>query len=534
MRLDYAAISDVGRVRKDNQDSGYAGPRLLAVCDGVGGAARGDIASAPRSGSCAGSTTPTARSSDLLGQVAGALHRAHDRIGELVDEDPALTGTSTTATVALFDGATLGMGHVGDSRAYLLRDGELQPAHQGPHVRADADRRRPDHRGGVAGPPPPQPDPQGDRRHPRPRARPVRGRDPRRRPALLCSDGACGVLDDRAGSPTSSAPATPTTPPSSWSGPASRPAAPTTSPAWSPTSSTTDADGRRRADAGRRRRRAAAARRPRHGRRRQPVPRPPLRRHRRARAGARPTSPTTSAFAITTDPIDPEEARYAPRPPRRFAWLRAAAGAGRPGRLLWIAGRRRVVLDPAAVLRRRARRRRSPSTAASTPTCPASSSRSRTRPATSRSTDLSDYDADQVRDGIGARRPRRRPSYRRQPGRRAGPASDRPATSSDAPARPAAGGPDMSQTGSPHGVRAPPPPGRRAVPARPRARRRHRRLRRRRPRRRGHGPGRHHRLRRLAGRARHRAPTSSSGSPRRTPTRCCCPSSPRSTGSAWR
>ena len=45
LRLQFAAISDVGRVRKDNQDSGYAGPWLLTVCDGVGGAARGDIAS---------------------------------------------------------------------------------------------------------------------------------------------------------------------------------------------------------------------------------------------------------------------------------------------------------------------------------------------------------------------------------------------------------------------------------------------------------------------------------------------------------
>ncbi|MGZ4455434.1 MAG: PP2C family protein-serine/threonine phosphatase, partial [Nocardioides sp.] len=123
LRLDYAAISDVGRVRKDNQDSGYAGPWLLTVCDGVGGAARGDIASSTAVQQIRRLDEPPAE--DLLGAVAGALHRAHDRIGELVDEDPALNGTSTTATVALFDGHRLGLGHVGDSRAYLFRGREI-------------------------------------------------------------------------------------------------------------------------------------------------------------------------------------------------------------------------------------------------------------------------------------------------------------------------------------------------------------------------------------------------------------------------
>lgn len=127
LRLLFAATSDVGRVRKDNQDSGYAGPWLLAVCDGVGGAARGDVASATAISQLRRIDVPPADDPDhdLLGRVAGALHRAHDRIGELVDEDPALNGTSTTATVALFDGQRVGMGHVGDSRAYLYRDGEI-------------------------------------------------------------------------------------------------------------------------------------------------------------------------------------------------------------------------------------------------------------------------------------------------------------------------------------------------------------------------------------------------------------------------
>ena len=128
LRLRFAAISDVGRVRKDNQDSGYAGPWLLTVCDGVGGAARGDIASSTAVQQLRRLDEPPVDGhapDELLGLVSGALHRAHDRIGELVDADPALEGTSTTATVALFDGERIGVGHVGDSRAYLFRDERL-------------------------------------------------------------------------------------------------------------------------------------------------------------------------------------------------------------------------------------------------------------------------------------------------------------------------------------------------------------------------------------------------------------------------
>ena len=127
LALRYAALSDVGSVRKDNQDSGYAGSHLLVVADGVGGSARGDLAS---STAVAALRRLDQRRDDegeqrLLQAVAGGLHRAHDRIAELVESDSSLEGTSTTATVALFDGVRLGLGHVGDSRAYLLRNGDI-------------------------------------------------------------------------------------------------------------------------------------------------------------------------------------------------------------------------------------------------------------------------------------------------------------------------------------------------------------------------------------------------------------------------
>lgn len=123
LSLRYAALSDVGRVRKDNQDSGYASERLLVIADGVGGAARGDIASSTAVQILRRLDAPPPE--DVLEALAGAIHRAHDRIAELVEEDPELEGTSTTVTAALFEGDRVGVGHIGDSRGYLLRDGVL-------------------------------------------------------------------------------------------------------------------------------------------------------------------------------------------------------------------------------------------------------------------------------------------------------------------------------------------------------------------------------------------------------------------------
>src|SRR6476620_7805079 len=123
LELRYAALSDVGRVRKDNQDSGYASGNLLVIADGVGGAARGDVASSTAVLALRRLDGPAP--GDLLEALAGAIHRAHDRIAELVEQDPELDGTSTTVTAALFDGNRIGLAHIGDSRGYLLREGTL-------------------------------------------------------------------------------------------------------------------------------------------------------------------------------------------------------------------------------------------------------------------------------------------------------------------------------------------------------------------------------------------------------------------------
>ena len=124
LHLEFAALSDVGRVRRDNQDSGYAGPHLLVIADGVGGAARGDIASSAAVDAIKKLDVPPPE--DALSALAATIHLAHDRLAEIVEAHPELEGTSTTVTAAVFDGAALQVGHVGDSRGYLLRGGSLQ------------------------------------------------------------------------------------------------------------------------------------------------------------------------------------------------------------------------------------------------------------------------------------------------------------------------------------------------------------------------------------------------------------------------
>ena len=318
LQLRYAAVSDVGRVRKDNQDSAYAGPWLLTVCDGVGGAARGDIASGTAVQQLRKLDQPP--SDDLLGQVAGALHRAHDRIGELVDEDPALNGTSTTATVALFDGVRLGVGHVGDSRAYRYRAGEIiQLTKDHTFVQSLIDEGRITE--------------QESRVHPQ-RNLILKALDGIHEAEpdlfhvdliagdrlLLCSDGASGVLDDHrmadilsTGGPDFAA--VELVRASLEAGSSDN----VTCVVADVVDATTAADpGLRPVVVG-----AAADLRRR-------APRATkgslFRGHRAGDTGELEAIaadiPDDVPFAITNDPIDPEQARYAPRPPARFAWLR--------------------------------------------------------------------------------------------------------------------------------------------------------------------------------------------------------------------
>lgn len=145
LSLEYAALTDVGRVRRNNEDSAYAGPHLLLLADGMGGAAAGELASATAVEVIRrlDSAHRSSSGDDLLELLAGAVHRANERLSELVEQDPEIEGTGSTVTAILFDGEHFAMAHLGDSRAYLMRDGKLrQLSHDHTFVQSLVDEGR--------------------------------------------------------------------------------------------------------------------------------------------------------------------------------------------------------------------------------------------------------------------------------------------------------------------------------------------------------------------------------------------------------
>lgn len=123
--LRYAARSDVGLVRSNNQDSAYAGPHLLLVADGMGGHAGGDIASSLTVASLAPLDGEAFGSHEILQRLERAIETARLELVRRAREDAELGGMGTTVTALLRSGNKLAMAHMGDSRAYVLRDGRL-------------------------------------------------------------------------------------------------------------------------------------------------------------------------------------------------------------------------------------------------------------------------------------------------------------------------------------------------------------------------------------------------------------------------
>jgi PPM family protein phosphatase len=121
--LRYAVGSDVGP-RRRNEDSVYASPRLLAVADGMGGHAHGEVASAVTVGLLA-ELDDRLPVPDPLAALADVVDDVLHRLTGMAAEDYDLTGMGSTLTALLFDGTRFGLAHVGDSRGYLVRDDTL-------------------------------------------------------------------------------------------------------------------------------------------------------------------------------------------------------------------------------------------------------------------------------------------------------------------------------------------------------------------------------------------------------------------------
>lgn len=122
--LRYAARTDIGLGSKSrNEDSGYAGPDLLVLADGMGGHAAGDMASSTVVSELVTLDGESYASDEALRRLATAVHNANARLRAEMDDDVELEGMGTTLIAFLRSGNMLALANIGDSRAYLVRDG---------------------------------------------------------------------------------------------------------------------------------------------------------------------------------------------------------------------------------------------------------------------------------------------------------------------------------------------------------------------------------------------------------------------------
>ena len=124
LALRFSIRSDVGMLREGNEDSAYAGPHLLAIADGMGGHAAGEVASAVAISALAPLDHEMARD-QMLGVLRRAVADANSTLHQMSLADPSVEGMGTTLTALLWSGGHAALCHIGDSRAYLLRNGEL-------------------------------------------------------------------------------------------------------------------------------------------------------------------------------------------------------------------------------------------------------------------------------------------------------------------------------------------------------------------------------------------------------------------------
>ena len=121
-----AAVSHVGKIRANNQDSGYAGAHLFVVADGMGGHAGGDVASALTVKRVIEIDRAFGSASEAEFALHSALTAANAVLAETVFDHPELTGMGTTVSGLVLVDGQVAIAHIGDSRIYLLRDGELR------------------------------------------------------------------------------------------------------------------------------------------------------------------------------------------------------------------------------------------------------------------------------------------------------------------------------------------------------------------------------------------------------------------------